>query len=342
MLPKNSEEIMETSALENDTPILPPGSDMESLCSKLLYYQQEAKRLAQLNLLHQQLALILDLPSMIKTYSLWLMESVDHDLIGYNNPIPQRIHMYCSYHGAKRRDAIHLAQKTLEEDINKDITGLQSDGFYVYRWAIHWDLGSGLLILLRKDKGFSLDEQQIINESLAVLAGSFYRAMQYETVSTGAQRDYLTALATRSSFEERIPTYIDQAKRYNRPLTLLSLHLDEFKEVNENMGRMTGDNILREVATVLQKESRLSDFLVRMGGDQFLAVLPNTDQEQGRVLATRLSREMSKLTLKNKVGGTGDMTVSIGLSPWSQDVGMQEWIDSHDKVACKARISIRN
>ena len=312
---------------------------MESLLSELSHYRQQSEKLRKINTLYQRMAGILDLPAMIEAYSIWLMEFVGHDLIGYHNPDRQRMHMFCSYHGPKRRQAIQLAQEILERPLTEQpIVPTQPKGFRIHQWEMHSDDCRGLMVILRKGKAMSEEELQFIDESLAILADPLKRALEYEEIFAQARRDSLTGLPNRFVFEERIGSIVEQARRHGHPLTLAALDLDHFKAVNDTMGHLMGDQVLKQVATVLKGEVRLTDLLVRMGGDEFLLVLPDTNMQDARCLAERLCRAVAQLNIDTSVG---KLAVSIGLSEWHPSMTIEAWMDQADDILYQAKANGR-
>lgn len=314
-------------------------STMENLLTELSHYRQQSEKLRKINTLYQRLAGILDLPAMIEAYSIWLMEFVGHELIGYHNPGRQRMHMFCSYHGPKRRQAIQLAQEILEQPIDRETTSTKIDGFRIHKWVFNaTDDNRGLLLIMRKGKPLPEEELQFIDESLVILSDPLKRALEYEEIFAQARRDTLTGLPNRIVFEERIGTIVEQAKRHNRPLTLAALDLDHFKAVNDTMGHIMGDQVLKQVAAVLSNEVRLTDMLVRMGGDEFLLVLPDTSMQDARFLAERLCWAIEQL---NIVTSAGKLAISIGLSEWRAELSVEQWIEHADDILYQAKANGR-
>ena len=130
-------------------------------------------------------------------------------------------------------------------------------------------------------------------------------------------RIHSPALPNRLVFKERIDCIIERANRYNHPLTLAALDLDHFKEVNDTMGHLMGDEVLQQVTAALKKQIRLSDLLVRMGGDEFLLILPDTDMTAARNLGERLCRSWKSLDIN---AGQAKLSVSIGLCQWQPEM----------------------
>lgn len=313
-------------------------STMKNLLSELSHYRQQSEKLKKINTLYQRMAGILDLPGMIEAYSIWLMEFIGHDLIGYNNPARQRMHMFCSYHGPKRRQAIQLAQEILEQPFDQESNTAQADGFRVHKWVFNSTDCRGLLVMLRKGTPLTEEELQFIDESLIILADPLKRALEYEEIFAQARRDSLTGLPNRFVFEERIASIVEQAKRHGHPLTLAALDLDHFKAVNDTMGHLMGDQILKQVATSLNNEVRLTDMLVRMGGDEFLLVLPDTSMQDARFLAERLCLAVAELDISTH---TGKLAVSIGLSEWRPGMSIETWMEQADDILYQAKANGR-
>ncbi len=313
-------------------------SNMTNLLSELTHYRQQSEKLKKINTLYQRMAGVLDLTAMIEAYSIWLMEFIDHELIGYNNPCRQRMHMFCSYHGPKRRQAIQLAQEILEQPIEQEIPLTQADGFHIHKWGFNTPDCYGLLVMLRKGKPLTEEELDFIDESLAIFAEPLKRALEYEEVFAQARKDSLTGLSNRFVFEERIGSIVEQAKRHGHPLTLASLDLDHFKAVNDSMGHMKGDQVLKQVAEILKNQVRLTDLLVRMGGDEFLLVLPDTSIRDARYLAERLCLAVEEL---NIVTDAGKLAVSIGLSEWEAGMNIDDWMERADDILYQAKANGR-
>ncbi|MCL1981165.1 MAG: GGDEF domain-containing protein [Proteobacteria bacterium] len=311
-------------------------STMENLLTELFHYRLQAEKLQKINALYQRMAGILDLPSMIETYSIWLMEFIDHELIGYHNPDRQRMHMFCSSHGPKRREAIQLAQEILEQPLNQLPNGARTAGFTVHQWVLNPVDCEGRLVILTEGKTMVEDELQFIDESLAIMAEPLKRALEYEEIFAQARRDSLTGMPNRFVFEDRINGMVEQARRYNRPLTLAALDLDHFKAVNDTMGHLMGDQVLKQVAAALKREIRLTDLLVRMGGDEFLLVLPDTNLQDAKFLTERLCLAVEQLNIETKAG---KLAISIGLAEWQPDMTIQTWLEQADDILYQAKAS---
>ena len=133
----------------------------------------------------------------------------------------------------------------------------------------------------------------------------------------------MTGLKNRRFLEEYAETLISQCKRRNVPMTLLMMDLDYFKPVNDTYGHDAGDQVLRELAVLLQENVRESDLVIRYGGEEFLIVLLETDAESSLQVAEKIRAAVEKH--KFKVGGTSlSKTISAGLADYPND-GQAFW-----------------
>jgi diguanylate cyclase (GGDEF)-like protein len=124
-----------------------------------------------------------------------------------------------------------------------------------------------------------------------------------ETVET----DGLTALRTRQAFMDQLAIHLEVSVRHARPLSVLILDIDWFKDYNDDFGHLAGDEVLRKVGEVLMKVARRSDYVARLGGEEFGVILPETDKEGSIVLGERFREEIEAARWPNR-----KITVSIG------------------------------
>jgi|SRR5665213_259567 len=145
---------------------------------------------------------------------------------------------------------------------------------------------------LRRDYSRKIDEMRTLQ----------VRAEEFERL---AQVDTLTGLSNRRVAEERLALEAARSKRYGHPLTLISFDLNNFKHINDTYGHPVGDQVLKYFGQRLQSAVRKTDIAARMGGDEFLILLPDCDTSHVQVLLSRLR------PMELDCGGT---TVSIYFS----------------------------
>ena len=126
-----------------------------------------------------------------------------------------------------------------------------------------------------------------------------------DVLATEAATDALTGLLNRSQLGPSLDGLVAAARRFGRPLGCLMADIDHFKALNDAHGHLAGDQVLREVAARFRAGQRESDVLVRFGGEEFLALLPETDALGARTLAERLRVRIggSPIAIRPEVGG---------------------------------------
>jgi len=127
--------------------------------------------------------------------------------------------------------------------------------------------------------------------------------------------DELTQLANYRALHETFQREIERALRYERTLVLLMVDIDDFKKCNDTYGHQAGDSALKQVAGIIQESTRGSDFLARYGGDEFFAILPETDDEGALAVAERIRSGVEKhVFLDEDQSEISRLTVTIGIS----------------------------
>jgi diguanylate cyclase (GGDEF)-like protein len=130
-----------------------------------------------------------------------------------------------------------------------------------------------------------------------------------------ANRDGLTGIANRRTFDETLQAEWRRAMRDATPLSLLMVDVDYFKSYNDSFGHQAGDECLRRIAGVLANSVlRASDLVARYGGEEFAIILPNVDVDGAKLLGQRIRASVEQLTIPLGPLDTRFLTVSIGAS----------------------------
>lgn len=165
----------------------------------------------------------------------------------------------------------------------------------------------------------------------------------FEQLGQMAMVDTLTGLYNRRHFYELGEIEIERARRYSSPLSLLLLDLDHFKNINDTYGHETGDRMLQEVSNVIGSTLRKIDIPGRLGGEEFVVLLPETNQTNGWIVAERLRVAISKLQILIDDGNAIAITASFGLSSLEDShQNLQSLITSADSAMYKAKDNGRN
>jgi diguanylate cyclase (GGDEF)-like protein len=157
-----------------------------------------------------------------------------------------------------------------------------------------------------------------------------------------ANTDGLTGLYNHRYFQERLNQELKRAARYNHPLSLLMIDLNGFKAVNDTLGHPAGDTILRNFANTLIKQIRDTDIAARYGGDEFAVILPETELEEAKEIAERISKAVDMNphlsddpTLSAPGSPTPDwkISVSIGIASYPTHAAKRDAIIAAADIA---------
>ena len=163
-----------------------------------------------------------------------------------------------------------------------------------------------------------------------------------ESVQQLSTMDPLTGCYNRRLFTERILQEAERADCYQRALALVFVDIDFFKRVNDTHGHSVGDQALCHVSTILRRETRESvDWVVRYGGEEFLLVLPETDQEQAIRTAERVRAAIAAEPLFVR-GQPIALTCSFGVAQYQPDESHVAWLERVDKCLYAAKQTGRN
>ena len=136
---------------------------------------------------------------------------------------------------------------------------------------------------------------------------------------------------------------MSRASRNLSPISLIYLDIDFFKAINDTHGHQAGDAVLKQIARIMVRMLRKSDILGRIGGEEFMILLPDTDGMAGRVIAERLRKRVENTPFLIKEEPI-DVTVSLGVyySPDPEAIGVDEFVNRADAALYEAKEGGRN
>lgn len=153
-----------------------------------------------------------------------------------------------------------------------------------------------------------------------------------------AYYDQLTGLANRTLFYNMAEKFLEEAKRNNTKLGLMFIDIDQFKRINDKYGHKVGDQVVVEVANLLEKSTRKHDIVSRYGGDEFLILLPNIKHYNNyKIIASRIAIANRRVIVSDDI--QIDISLSIGVSFYPRD---GETIDDLIFKADKAMYCAKN
>jgi len=197
----------------------------------------------------------------------------------------------------------------------------------------------------RDGRPFDISDLRTILTLGAVAGLALDRALAYEDARASARVaavDGLTGLFNRGHFHTRLEEEVERARRQASPLTLLILDVDHFKQLNDRLGHLVGDAVLRVVGDVLRRSVRLFDVCGRVGGDEFAILMPGSGAESTRHVAERIREGVEDS--RPPGGPWADdvrVTASIGIATFAGGTG-EELIGRADQAMYAAKRDGRN
>jgi diguanylate cyclase (GGDEF)-like protein len=160
--------------------------------------------------------------------------------------------------------------------------------------------------------------------------------IQQEIIRQQSFTDPLTEIYNRRSLEEIAGRFTSHARRLNNSLCLLLIDVDRFKDVNTKFGHLTGDMVLADTAALLKSAIRGSDAVFRYGGDEFVILLADTSRSGAAKVTERIEAFLLDWNRAETLGGF-ELSLSIGISEWSNGVTLDELLDEADRQMYAAK-----
>lgn len=165
--------------------------------------------------------------------------------------------------------------------------------------------------------GLPADAEERLLEYAHLLASSIANTERQTELIRRSSVDALTGLANHRTFHERVESEVARALRHQRPLSLVLVDMDSFKQINEQIGHGASDRLLAEVGRILQSATRKSDMVARLGADEFGLLLPETDKRTAFLVLER-----ARITTRRRhVAGFGPLTFTAGICDLSSAGG---------------------
>jgi diguanylate cyclase (GGDEF)-like protein len=152
--------------------------------------------------------------------------------------------------------------------------------------------------------------------------------LQLQIAERGARTDALTGVFNRRFMEEALTREVARAERNQCKLCVMLADVDEFKNFNTRFGHLSGDRILVEVTTLLQKNFRAADLVIRYGGDEFLVIMPDTDLAQAELTVARLRQSLDRWNDREQ--REYRLGLSCGLAAYKPGITIEHFLKAAD------------
>jgi len=191
-----------------------------------------------------------------------------------------------------------------------------------------------------KNKEYTQDILRIVSTRVS---GFLTIATLHRNTKLLALTDGLTGLLNRSAFHERLESEYQRFLRYGSFLSMIVADFDNLKEINDNYGHPVGDEVLKKIGDILRETSRESDVLARYGGDEFVIVLPETNNQNAVNMAERIRIKIEKYHFKvNDIGFNCTLSLGVATAPGKRIKSSQDLLESADRALYKSKRSGRN
>lgn len=227
-----------------------------------------------------------------------------------------------------------LIKKEFESDVIV-MTGYSGD--YSYEEAINMGANDFVIkpvrleeLLLRLKR--VLQERKLSND----------RVRMMEKLQKLAITDGLTKLHNSRSFYSQIEVEVDRFNRYKRPLSLLLMDIDHFKQYNDSYGHLEGDKILVRISQIIKSCLRKLDSAYRYGGEEFTVILPETTCSEAVTVAERIRVAVEKEIFEPQPDVKVNITISTGVTEYSHKEELSSFIQRADKAMYSSKQKGRN
>ena len=191
-----------------------------------------------------------------------------------------------------------------------------------------------------RDRRFNENELFKLESVLDLFIYPIRNALRYQQAVRSALMDPLTEVGNRLALSNALRQQIELCKRHGRTLSLLMVDVDHFKEVNDDYGHEAGDTVLKTLAQIIRQSLRDVDGVFRLGGEEFLVVLPETGSECAQVVGDRIRQRIA--ARKFLPGAAMTVTVSIGIAEYQADMTFDQLLRQADQAMYRAKRSGRN
>jgi diguanylate cyclase (GGDEF)-like protein len=205
-------------------------------------------------------------------------------------------------------------------------------------------MGSLQLFRAGAQKPFTKEDAQLLWILSLVAENLLTREYANEGLLRFAFTDYLTGLRTRGYFEQQLELEFKRAERKQQKFALLMIDIDHFKVLNDTFGHHVGDQLLRDVTSILMKDMREVDTVARYGGEEFVIILPETTETGAVFVAQRLRRAVDQAKFfAGSPHSVQHLTISIGVAVYDTDAQFKrDLIEFADAALYAAKHAGRN
>jgi diguanylate cyclase (GGDEF)-like protein len=201
-----------------------------------------------------------------------------------------------------------------------------------------------LQLFSSREGAFTAEDAQLLWVLSLVAESLLTRDYANDGLVRLAFTDYLTGLKTRGYFEQQLELEIKRSERKKTKFSLLMIDIDFFKNLNDRHGHHAGDQVLRDVASIMMKDMREVDTVARYGGEEFVIILPETGSAGAKFVAERVRRAVEHAKFfAGSPSAVEALTISIGITVFDEDAHFRrDLIENADAALYYAKAHGRN
>jgi diguanylate cyclase len=244
-------------------------------------------------------------------------------------------------------------QKKLDADVRKELKEIRSSvdgGEDIHRLRDEIDGMVNRIVAAvdsfhseekkRRDDVFGRIEQLAQRmESMEAEATELKSSLEAQRIE--ALRDALTEMPNRAAYDEQIEREFSRWRRHGRPLSICVVDIDHFKHINDTLGHLRGDKVLKLVAREISRKVRNEDFVARYGGEEFVIIMPETDQQSALAAAEKVRLAVAECPF-NFNNERLPVTASFGVASFSEGDEIETCFERADKALYRAKSLGRN
>ena len=237
-----------------------------------------------------------------------------------------------------------LISRGVEDNADAILRSLDADSALIVPLFVSNRVLGSIQLFSREVDAFTRDDAQLLWVLSLVSENLLTRDYANEGLLRYAFTDFLTGMKTRGYFEQQLDMEIKRAERKGSSLALLMIDIDFFKGLNDTYGHHVGDEVLRDVSTILMKDMREIDTVARYGGEEFVIILPDTTARGAMQVAERLRKAVDQAKFfAGSPERVEHLSISIGVAVYGREAKFKrELIEAADAALYKAKSQGRN
>ncbi len=323
---------------ENEKVLQKTSDSLKNKVSTLnLLFDISQSLLADLDLDHRKQAFseILKKAFHLSSFSIFFLNNRDRKVFFEFSYHPEKINLSLVLKALKEKE-------TFNEFRNKSLKKkpFQQDSLIFFPLMIKEQISAYLLCLKDELKELSKDEMESLTLFASLAGISFDNAFLHQQVKESSITDDLTGLYNHRLLKSQLEKELKQAQRYGKFLSIILFDLDNFKDYNDSFGHLEGDEALKKIGKILKKNTRLSDFAARYGGDEFAIICPNTSLKEATIVANKLQQAVSRYRFKSDTSNNKfyKITMSAGISTFPLHANnIKDLLSAADSALFKAK-----